>query len=333
MTADRSSPAPILDLINAFRWSKVMFTAVSMGIFDILHGRDAAIAELTAETKAEAGALERLLDAACALGLLRKKDGRYRNTEVAERYLRRGSPETLTGYILYSDRILFRLWGDLQGAVEQGTNRWGSVFGGRVSLFDNFFATEEAKREFIAGMHGFGLISSPAVAAAFDLARFNRVVDLGGATGHLALAIAGRYPHMRAAVFDLPEVCDVAREYVQHRAEVLGGDFFSHPLPPADLYTMGRILHDWPDEKVSLLLGRIYEALPAGGALLIAEQLLEPDKTAPLPGLMQSLNMLVCTEGKERTLAEYTMLLRSAGFSAVDGRRTGTPLDAVLAVK
>ena len=43
--------------------------------------------------------------------------------------------------------------------------------------------------------------------------------------------------------------------------------------------------------------------------------------------------MLVCTEGKERTLGEYTVLLRAAGFERVEGRRTDTPLDAVLAVK
>jgi acetylserotonin N-methyltransferase len=48
---------------------------------------------------------------------------------------------------------------------------------------------------------------------------------------------------------------------------------------------------------------------------------------------MQSLNMLVCTEGKERTLNEYATLLQEAGFSEVSGHRTGKPIDAVLAVK
>jgi hypothetical protein len=40
-----------------------------------------------------------------------------------------------------------------------------------------------------------------------------------------------------------------------------------------------------------------------------------------------------CIEGKERTLGEYAELLRAAGFSRVEGRRTDSPLDAVLAVK
>jgi acetylserotonin N-methyltransferase len=43
--------------------------------------------------------------------------------------------------------------------------------------------------------------------------------------------------------------------------------------------------------------------------------------------------MLVCTEGKERTLAEYEALLKRVGFGEVLGCRTNSPLDAVLAFK
>jgi acetylserotonin N-methyltransferase len=48
---------------------------------------------------------------------------------------------------------------------------------------------------------------------------------------------------------------------------------------------------------------------------------------------MQDLNMLTCTEGKERTLQEYDRLLRQIGFTEVIGRETQSPLDAVLATK
>ena len=48
---------------------------------------------------------------------------------------------------------------------------------------------------------------------------------------------------------------------------------------------------------------------------------------------MQSLNMLIVTEGRERTAEEYAELAKAAGFSSVESRRTGTPLDATLAIK
>jgi acetylserotonin N-methyltransferase len=139
-------------------------------------------------------------------------------------------------------------------------------------------------------------------------------------------------------VFDLPRVIEVAREQVKRsdvasRVDLIAGDFFSDELPAADLFAVGRILHDWSEEKIQKLLTKVYARLPAGGGLLIGEKLLTEDKTGPVPALMQSLNMLVCTEGRERSLGEYRALLEAAGFREVQGRVTGAPLDAVVAIK
>ena len=334
-------PAPIMELIDAFRRSKTMFAAVSMGVFEALDEGPADASSLAARLlgpAAGAGPLERLLDACVGMGLLDKRDGAYANQPVAETYLCDHSPLSLTGYVLYSNEALFPLWTHLEDAIREGTHRWTQTFGWHGSLFDHFFKTDERRRSFLRGMHGFGQLSSAPVAAAFDLARFRRMADLGGATGHLAIAACERYPQLRAAVFDLPLVIAMARDYVaastaRDRIEPIAGDFFRDDLPAADLYSLGRILHDWQEDRIRLLLSKIYEALPAGGALLVAEKLLNEDKSGPTSVHMQSLNMLVCTEGRERTLTEYAALLREAGFASVEGRRTGAVLDAVLATK
>ena len=208
------NPAPVLDLIQAFRRSKAMFTAVSLGIFDRLGDGGADATTLAQEIGVNADALERLLDSCVALGLLEKQGAVYSNLPVARTYLTRSSPNTLTGYILYSDRALYPLWGNLEAAIREGTNRWEQTFGGGVSIFEHFFRTEEARRDFLSGMNGFGQLSSPAVVAAFDLGRFHRLVDLGGGTGHLALTACARYPQLQGAVFDLPAAISTAREYV-----------------------------------------------------------------------------------------------------------------------
>jgi len=334
-------PAPVLELIDAFRRSKTMFAAVSLGVFQALHEGPAELSSLAARLLGatnDAGPLERLLDACVGLGLLVKRDGAYANQPVAETYLCDHSSLSLTGYVLYSNEALFPLWTHLEDAVREGTHRWTQTFGWQGSLFDHFFKTDERRRSFLRGMHGFGQLSSAAVVAAFDLSRFRRMADLGGATGHLAIAACERYPRLRAIAFDLPAVIGMAQDYVSvsaahDRIETVAGDFFRDALPRADLYSLGRILHDWPEDRIRLLLSKIYAALPPGGALLIAEKLLDEDKSGPTPVHMQSLNMLVCTEGKERTLTEYAALLREAGFAGVVGRRTGAVLDAILAVK
>jgi acetylserotonin N-methyltransferase len=334
----RPDPGVVLDLLIAFRCSKVMFAAVSLGVFDALTTGPKTLQVLAYELKANPDALERLLDACVGLQLLDRDDRGYRDTPAASTYLSRNSPDRLTGYIHYSNDVMWKLWANLEDAVKEGTHRWQQTFGWDGPIFSHFFRTENARREFLMGMHGYGLISSPQVVGAFDLSKYTCLVDLGGATGHLAIAACKRYPHLRAVVVDLPEAVPLAQEVVgasgvAERITVVAGDFFQSLLPKGDLYALGRILHDWSEEKIIKLLCRVHEHLPPAGAVLIAEKLLEEAKRGPRWALMQNLNMLSCTEGKERTLAEYEALLRRVGFAEVYGCRTSSPLDAVLAIK
>jgi acetylserotonin N-methyltransferase len=145
------------------------------------------------------------------------------------------------------------------------------------------------------------------------------------------MAAVEAYPNLEAAVFDLPAAIEFARRFVKGtKVELIAGDFFADPLPPSDLYALGRILHDWDVERIERLLKRIFEALPSGGGLLIAEKLLGPTHVS---AHMQSLSMLICTEGRERSLEQYKALLEAAGFRDVQGVVTGAPLDAILARK
>jgi acetylserotonin N-methyltransferase len=338
--AEVPDPSLVLELIEAFRRSKVLFAAVSLGVFDALERSGADATSLAAALEVQPGPLEDLLDACVALRLLQKTGSKYKNEPVASCYLCRNSDRTLTGYILYSNDALFRMWAHLEDAIREGTPRWAQAFDGtKASIFNHFFRTSEAKEDFLRGMHGLGLLSSDKVVEAFDLSGFRRMIDLGGATGHLAISACQKYPELRAAIFDLPEVLETTRSYigksgnVAERIEVLSGDFFRDELPQGDLFVLGRILHDWSEPQIRDLLTRIYHRLPPGGALLIAEKIVDPDKSGPLPALLQSLNMLVCTHGKERTLDEYRQLLEDSGFTGVQGVRTGVYLDAILAMR
>jgi acetylserotonin O-methyltransferase len=335
---DLPDSSPILALIEAFRHSKAMFAAVSLGIFDHLESKPASLATLATELELPADPLERLLDACVGLNLLRRNGTAYENERVASTYLCRASEHALTGYILYSNAVLFGLWSHLEDAIREGTPRWKQSFGSEGPIFDHFFRNEEAKRTFLEGMHGLGLLSSAKVVEAFDLSRFRQLVDLGGATGHLAIAACERYPGLCAMVFDLPQVIGSARDQASRsaaagRIAVMAGDFFHDELPPADLFAIGRILHDWSEDKIHQLLAKIYRRLSPGGAILISERLLREDRNGPVSAQLQSLNMLVCTEGKERTLGEYRKLLEDTGFRNVQGRITEAPLDAVFASK
>lgn len=312
-----------------------MFTATELGVFDALRDGPLSIDTLAERTRTSSSSLSRLLHACANLGLIEFGPPGASNTPLAQLYLVRTSPVALTGYVEYSRRALWQLWSHLPDAVRENSHRWIQAFGGQGELFSHYYKTEAEKRQFLMGMHAFGLISSPQIVAAVDLSPFTHLVDLGGATGHFALEASKRYAALRCTLFDLPQCIPLAQEMLaDSRVETLGGDFFAGPLPPADLYALGRILHDWTEKKIKKLLEKIHAALPPGGGILILEKLVEETGTGPTWALLQDLNMLVATEGRERKLSEYRALLDAAGFRSVEGYvLADSPLDAILARK
>ncbi|XP_036126934.1 acetylserotonin O-methyltransferase isoform X2 [Molossus molossus] len=158
-----------------------------------------------------------------------------------------------------------------------------------------------------------------------------------GCSGALAKECVSLYPGCRVTVFDIPAVIQAAKAHFlvagEERISFQEGDFFEDPLPEADLYVLARVLHDWTDDRCSYLLARIHRACPPGGGVLVIESLLDADGRGPLTTQLYSLNMLVQTEGRERTPAQYRALLAAAGFRDVLCQRTGGTYDAVLARK
>lgn len=338
---DKPDPAIVLDLILEFRRSKTMFAAVKLGVFDLLGSGPKSVESLAESIPANRDALERLLDACVGLKLLRysKSERVYENTPVAKAYLCKVSPLRITGYINFSNDELWKLWGNLEDAIRDGTNRWLQTFNVEEDdYWRGFNRSEEAGREFLMGMHGYGQITSPEVVKAFNLKDFKKLIDLGGGTGHLAIAACKQYPEMEAIVLELPDALPLAEEIVgasdvADRIKLVEGDFFKDPLPEGDVYVVARTIHHWPEDKVLLLLKRVREALreKPDGRFLIAETLLRDDKNGPDWAQMQNLSLLVCAAGKERTFEEYQELLREAGFSVVIRKHTNSPLDVIMA--
>lgn len=336
--SSKPSAEPVLRLLEAFRWSQAFFTAVELGLFDLLAAAPLPAAEVAATLGSNLPATELLLDSLVVLQLLEKTarpgpdQPLYALLPAAATYCTTQSPDTLNGYALYSRKVLWKLWAELPGAIREGSHRWNAAFGMQGPIFSHFFETPQAMRTFLRGMHGFGQLASPQVVDAVDLSGYQTLCDVGGGTGHLAQAAQSRWPNLTVSVFDLPHVINILAEF---SPGVIGyaGDFFRDPLPVADVYCFCRILHDWNDDTCALLLKKAFDHLPSGGMVLVVEAILAEDHLGPSHAVFQSLNMLSCTEGKERSFSEYQRLLHSAGFTKVGSRHTGAPVDVVYAFK
>ncbi|XP_053790930.1 probable bifunctional dTTP/UTP pyrophosphatase/methyltransferase protein isoform X1 [Vidua chalybeata] len=330
-------PSKILELMDGFRASKALFVASKLKIFDHLKDKCPMKAvDIANDVGTFIRGTERLLDACASLGLLEKTPQGYRNTDSANTYLTSDGKYSLHGYIIHSNDHLWPLFTNLESAVKEGSRQNHRAFGKKADdLFKDYYHSQEVKQRFMAAMHSIAHLTARDVATAFDLSQFKSACDLGGCTGALAHELVQVYPNLKVTVFDLPEVIANTSYFQpsgQHTAPVtfVSGDFFKDNLPEADLYILSRVLHDWPDEKIHVLLSKISAVCRPGSALLVAETVLNEQKTHPSVAVLQSLSM---TEGKQRSSSEYKQLLEKYGFTDVQIKITGNLLDAVLCFK
>ena len=96
------------------------------------------------------------------------------------------------------------------------------------------------------------------------------------------------------------------------RSRAVGGDFFAY-VPEADIYLLKHILHDWNDGEGVRILERCRQAMRPGGRVIVIEMLLGEMGEPGIAALMD-LNMMVLLTGRERTLAEFSGLLKEASL-------------------
>lgn len=321
------APADLKRLGNAFCHAKLLLSASELGLFADLarHGRS-TIAEITCRLGLSGRGAADFLDALTVLGLLSRTDAGYDLAEPARRHLVPGGPAFLGGFLDRANQVLYPAWGNLTLALRTGRPQTSSAGDGS---FAEMLADPVQRARYLGMMDGVSGQLAPHLAAAVDWSTVTTVADVGGARGNLAAALVTSHPHLTATVFDLPVMGPALAEHMAAlrpptEVRFVGGDFFTDPLPTADVLIIGHVLHNWSPAQRQLLIDKAYAALPVGGTVLIYDAMLD-DEPTDLARLVVSLNMLLVTQGgSEYRAAEGERWLRDAGFSVAARRSLGS---------
>lgn len=335
--AKQPSPDRINELGMGFMASKTVFSAIELGVFTELAKRPLNLEELRRRLGLHSRSARDFFDALVALGLLRRRDGKYANSSDAALYLDRNKPTYMGGIFEMCNQRLYGFWGSLTEALRTGKPQ-NEIKSGE-SLFDALYGNSEALRGFCKAMTGRSLPSAIAIASKFPWQRYKSLADIGAAEGALPVQVALKHKHLSCAGFDLSPVRPVFEEYVaahglSERVRFQPGDFFKDSLPRADVISMGMILHDWSLEEKRMLLKKACDALPEGGALIVFERLIDDQRSKHVAGLMMSLNMLIETQGGfDFTGADCKEWMREAGFSRTRVEHLAGPEWMVVGIK
>lgn len=316
---DTLTPANIFNLGMGFWASKTLLSAVELGLFTELAKGPAHLADLSQRLGLHDRSACDFLDALVALKLLDRENGRYRNSAETDFFLDRAKPSYAGGLLEMANSRLYQSWGLLTEALKTGRNQNEAKESG--DLFGALYADPDRLRGFLAAMSGVSLGAAQAIAAKFPWKGYNTFVDIGTAQGMVPVTIARAHNHLSGTGYDLPEVKPVFEEFIaqhgmQERVKFLSGNFFTDPLPQADVLIMGHILHDWDLSQKRKLLEKAHAALPKDGALIVYESIIDDERRQNAFGLLMSLNMLIeTTGGFDFTGADCQVWMREAGFS------------------
>lgn len=178
---------------------------------------------------------------------------------------------------------LYPFWGSLTERLRTGHPQNEAKTG--EDFFAALYQDQARLRQFLHAMTGLSMGAAAAIADKFPWDRYHTVIDIGAAEGCVPAQLALAHPHLTGGGFDLPAAGPafddhVASHSLAGRLRYYPGDFFTGPLPPADVLIMGHILHDWGLEEKLTLLRQAYDALPDGGALIVYESIIDDDRTS-----------------------------------------------------
>jgi ubiquinone/menaquinone biosynthesis C-methylase UbiE len=323
------SASELRRLIQSHRVTAVIHAAARLGIAELLRDGPLPVAKLAEATGANEQALHRLLVALSTIGICRADgEDRYSLTETGAG-LDENSEQSFKAWAIFEGQILSNRWHGMLDSVMTG--KTAAQLLGVSNSFDLMAQNPGTVSIFNAAMADLTRFTTPGILGAYDFGHITRVMDVGGGSGELIAAVAKRYPHIRGTVFDLPRCAEAAlnhldRMQVGDRTEFLSGDFFQAVPSGADAIIMKSIIHDWNDERSTVILRNCRRALPDNGILLLVERIM-PET----PGLneehrelaMSDLNMLRGPGGLERTERQYRRLLDKTGFRQVSVHPAG----------
>ena len=340
----RRRASQVFDVMAGFVYSQVLLACVRLRILELVNESPRTLDELAQICQVPASALQRLINSAVALRLLSLRgQGRYGLGAL-------GAP--VAGHagiraMIEHHAVLYHDMQDpvalLRGQVSDAQMAAYWPYAG-VDAAENLKAAELRtwQGDKVARYSQLMSASQPFVVdevlSAYDFSQHKCSLDVGGGQGTFVGRLALAVPSLKLQLFDLPQVAELAQASFQTkgfagRATAYGGDFLRDALPTgADLVTLVRVAHDHPDDHVKIILRAIFNALPAGGTLLLAEPMAQPANEKPLGDAYFHFYLLAMGAGRLRTTAELSAMMAEAGFSRIESLNNPMPLQTRILV-
>ncbi len=341
------TPGKIMHIGMGFWASQALLTAVKLELFTLL--APGSLSEHIIRKKLGLNCSDRhvfdWLDALVSLGLLERKsllqDALYSNSADTDLFLDKNKKTYMGGILQMAGHRLYHFWGDLEEGLKTGQPQNESKDNPQANMefFTELYKDPEKLQEFMNAMSGIQMGNFMALVNQFDFSKYKTLLDLGGADGWLSIQVCLRHPDIQCTTFDLPPVEPLAKRKIKafnlsDRIQVASGDLLKDSFPKADIISMGNILHGLSEGAKQELVKKVYDILPAGGALIAIENIIDNERRQNTFGMLMSLNMLIENgDAFDYTLNDFEGWTKAAGFKRIELIPLAGPSSAAIAYK
>jgi len=320
--------ARMAEMIVGYRLTQIASVAAAFSLPEHLSAGARTAQEIATAEALNEDATFRLMRACASVGLLHYDGATHRFSATSLLgTLRKDNPRSLRNRaMLQTFEPFWQSFGRLRDALRTGKPQAVDAIG--CGLWAWLEGRPDDAAIFADAMKGFAPDLDAGVADLIDTRAVQLAVDVGGASGNFVHALMQHNPQLHGAVFDLPFVvpkADAAARALglEARFATCAGDFLRDPIPPADLYLLRFILHDWDDESCIAILRNCRRSMRAGARVLVAEMLVD-DSGGPATGPLLDLMMMVTLGGKERSREQFDALFAAAGLRLTSVTPTAT---------
>jgi tRNA A58 N-methylase Trm61 len=319
-----------LEVEKAFMASGVVIAAERFQVFRILQGKKLNSAAIERRLGIHRRYLACFLDTLVSLGLLRKQADLYYNSALAEKYFIQERSIYWTRQFSRECVEDFEAFTAIERLLRSGKS-WNTVHGKKRQGYVELMKKDPGRAEnFTRMLYYYHQEDAEILARYLDLSKHRAVLDLGGGSGVMSIALVKKNPHLRACVLDIEAVCRIAgqivkRENLAHKISALAGDMYEQLPAGYDVI----ICCDIGSISKSLLR-TIYKSLPHKGMVALVDRFQSKDRTEPLDNILYQF--IGHTFGIE-TYKEVIDALRACGFRRVKSHKLHGHLRAISGIK
>ncbi len=308
-------PDNITKLFDAVYPSFAMLAGMELDVFTTLATGPLSSEQIAGIIGVQSIKLRPLLFALIVAGLLDVKDGLFSNTPESNHYLVRGKPAYM---------------GDVQ---ELTSSNWVRILqtaatiraGGPLEKYNYHSMPQNELITLFRGLYPGALADAARLMDQYDFSTYSTILDIGGGSGGLAIAIAQANDQLQATVIDLPLITPITQQFVDEaniadRVEVIAGDAVHDSLPGLyDVVIARHVIQVLSASDSQALLKNLSQVLKPGGAIHLIGWVLDDSRLTPQNTVLYNLVLLNAYEhGEAYTQGEYRQWLAEADFTDIE---------------